>query len=459
MESKLHFTPKQLASIMFIFATLVLLAGLFLSAVQPANAQTGTTGTATAGVPVTGQNGSTTGATTNRSVLDTTTLKGFTVVDRNGTQIGTVDSLLLDLRNASVCASTSSTAGATGSVSATSTVPVPVTGVGTPTAMVGATSAVGGAVSSTSTPTTSGVVPTTGGTFLGWQNCTVSNASQASGVVSYVVVDRSGVASNSGGTTVSSTAVATSSAVVSSTAVATSSAAVGAATPMVQSTSTVGAASGNVNTSGNLVPVPWRFVRINLDQRTVIVDTTEAAFSSAPGFTSGNVPDVFAAPWTTNLSSFWNNSTNVATGAIPNTGGNAQATAVGTSTSTVSTVAPTATSGVVATSAPTATSGVVATTAPTATSAVVATSAPTATSAVSGVSSTPVGTATSSVVSTVAAPGVSGTPTALVPVTGVDLAQVQEAAAAQQRMILDIGIVGVGLVLLALGIIIKTGKS
>jgi hypothetical protein len=47
----------------------------------------------------------------------------------------------------------------------------------------------------------------------------------------------------------------------------------------------------------------------------------------------------------------------------------------------------------------------------------------------------------------------------LVPVTGVDLAQVQEAAAAQQRMILDIGIVGVGLVLLALGIIIKTGKS
>jgi hypothetical protein len=57
-----------------------------------------------------------------------------------------------------------------------------------------------------------------------------------------------------------------------------------------------------------------------------------------------------------------------------------------------------------------------------------------------------------------AAPGVSGSPTALVPVTGIDLSQVQEAAVAQRRMILDIGIVGVGLVLLALGVIIKTGK-
>jgi hypothetical protein len=84
---------------------------------------------------------------------------------------------------------------------------------------------------------------------------------------------------------------------------------------------------------------------------------------------------------------------------------------------------------------------------------------PAATSAGAGTAAptTAVGT---SVPATVAAPATgAGTPTALVPVTGVDLAQVQAAAVAQQRVILDIGIVVVGLGLLVFGLLFRSRKG
>jgi hypothetical protein len=44
-------------------------------------------------------------------------------------------------------------------------------------------------------------------------------------------------------------------------------------------------------------------------------------------------------------------------------------------------------------------------------------------------------------------------------VTGADLNQASDAAEAQQRLLLDIAIVGVGLALLVFGILIRTGKK
>ncbi len=130
---------------------------------------------------------------------------------------------------------------------------------------------------------------------------------------------------------------------------------------------------------------------------------------------------------------------------------NAQTPVPGTMTAMVTgtvsgTMMPTTAATTAATSA--------ATTAATAMSTTAATSAaPTtaATSAVGGATSVP---------ATVSAPSAGlGTPTALVPVTGVDLAQVQAAAVAQQRVILDVGIVVVGLGLLVLGLLFRSGKG
>ncbi len=71
---------------------------------------------------------------------------------------------------------------------------------------------------------------------------------------------------------------------------------------------------------------------------------------------------------------------------------------------------------------------------------------PSATSVVGGVSGT------------LAAPGATVTGTALVPVTGADLNTAQAIAAAQTRMYLSLGVVALGVFLLVLGILIKTGK-
>jgi hypothetical protein len=69
-------------------------------------------------------------------------------------------------------------------------------------------------------------------------------------------------------------------------------------------------------------------------------------------------------------------------------------------------------------------------------------------------------TGSTTVPATVSAPSAGvGTPTALVPVTGIDLAQVQNAAVAQQRVILDVGIVVVGLGLLVLGLLFRSGRG
>ncbi len=59
---------------------------------------------------------------------------------------------------------------------------------------------------------------------------------------------------------------------------------------------------------------------------------------------------------------------------------------------------------------------------------------------------------------TLAAPGATVTGTALVPVTGADLSTAQEIAAAQTRLYLNLGVVALGVFLLVLGILIKTGK-
>jgi hypothetical protein len=89
----------------------------------------------------------------------------------------------------------------------------------------------------------------------------------------------------------------------------------------------------------------------------------------------------------------------------------------------------------------------------------VATGTPGATETTVAMTSVPV-TGGTSVPATVGAPAAGlGTPTALVPVTGIDLAQVQSAAAAQQHVVLDVGIVVVGLGLLILGLLFRSGRG
>jgi hypothetical protein len=86
-------------------------------------------------------------------------------------------------------------------------------------------------------------------------------------------------------------------------------------------------------------------------------------------------------------------------------------------------------------------------------------STPTSTETTAAMTSVPV-TGSTSVPATVGAPSAGlGTPTALVPVTGIDLAQVQDAAVAQQHVLLDVGIVVVGLGLLVLGLLFRSGKG
>ncbi|MDD5369773.1 MAG: hypothetical protein PHQ40_11855 [Anaerolineaceae bacterium] len=409
MLTQRHSNAKQLIAAALFLATLFLFLGLFLSAVHPVSAEGGISGTGTSVVPVTGNAG-----VSNQNAIDLNQLLSYTVVDRDGMQIGRANTFVLDLRNASVCSVASSNAGnASASVSATAT-------------STGAMEVSGTAA-----------VPNTGSAIMGLKDCAAPSAGQASGAIAYVIVDRSATTSASSGTTSSFT----------STPEATSPE--GASVPGTSMVATPSATNSSISTSpmsGNLVPVPWRFIRINLDQHTLIVDATNQAFNTAPGYSSSeSAPDFFGTLWQTGLTRFWNNSANVSAGGIPNTGGAAQATSMLTATSTKPS---SETSTVAATTAATKPAMETGTVAPTST--VVATRIVAATSTAG---------ATSSVPATVQAPGVSGSPTALVPVTGIDLGQVQEEAAAQHRMILDVGIVGVGLILLAVGIVLKTGKK
>jgi hypothetical protein len=231
-----------------------------------------------------------------------------------------------------------------------------------------------------------------------------------------------------------------------------------------------GSVSSTANTqfTGDNVVIPWRMVRVDLDNQTLIVNAPACVFNTAPGYDTSNVPDFFTGAFASAVTTFWANpNAACSTSGVPVTGSN-QATSVATST-----VVSTSTSGgtgAVATTAPT--SAVVSTTAPTATEVAVTpsettvvvtpTEVATSTSAVGGVATSTsvagVGGVTATVPATVSAPVAQGSPTALVPVTGIDLNQVKEAAVAQRRMLVDIGIVGVGLVLLALGVVLKTGK-
>ncbi len=370
MLSKDHPRREKLTYVVFFFSSLFLIMGLFLAVAAPVNAQVGTPTAAMSGTPA-GMETATVMATspamletatvmatspametstvaatsaaggglstplatstetapaatpavpvtgvTSRALINSSDLTGYSVIDRDGNQIGAVNSLVMDLRGAAVCAPA-----ATGTAA---------------------------------TPSAAGL-----------PGCRVTNT-QTNGLVSFVVVDRSGVA---GGTS--------------------------AATATPAATSAVAAPTSQVSqvaTGGNFVPVPWRFIRINLDQHQLIVDATQSALNNAPSFASASDrPDFFASAggWPTAITRFWDTSARISGGAIPATGG-------------------------------------------------------TATAAASGVP-------------TLVAP--QGTATALVPVTGIDLSQVQDAAAAQQRMVLDIGIVGIGLALLVLGILIRTGKG
>jgi hypothetical protein len=376
MGSNDNQTLKRLTPVVFLIATLFLVLGIFLSLIIPAQAQTpvptmmgtvsGTmmvtttpmmatempTAMATsAGVPNTGA--------ASRTMLISSDLTNWSVVDRDGNQIGAVNGLILDMRGANVCA------------------PAPAaTSVATPTASAGGS-------------TTSSIA-----------RCSLpgGNTGQTAGVVRFIVVDRSGASSGSSP----------------------------AATAAPLATSVSGTSMPTPSSSGNLIPVPWALARFDPTNHVVIVNAVSHAFDNAPSFSSGSVPDLFTGPDATQVTTFWNTPTNLSGTPIPNTGG---------AGSTNQTAVPT-----------TAAATTAATTA-------AATAMPTSTSASSSAAGT-------TVPATVAAPASgAGTPTAIVPVTGIDLGQASDAAAIQQRIILDVGIVVVGLGVLVLALIFRSGKS
>src|SRR5512133_3465655 len=113
MFSENRLNRRTLSLLVFFLATVFLMLGLFLSIAFPANAQagsgTGTPGAAgtavmgtsapggaagTPAVPVTGA--------VNRKSMSVEDLTTFSVVDRDGNQVGNVQSQVLDLRNAPV---------------------------------------------------------------------------------------------------------------------------------------------------------------------------------------------------------------------------------------------------------------------------------------------------------------------------------------------------------------------
>ena len=414
-------TLKRLTPVLFLLATILLVVGIFLSVVNPANAQSATAtvtppaaGTATSGsgsVPVTGS--------LSPDQLQSSDLTGWNVVDRSGTQVGTVNSLLLDMRNAAVCSSTTSSTGTSGAT--------------TPTA----SSSTGSAVAS----------------------CAVTGGkSQTDGLVRYIVVDRSGIATTGGAASAAPTTAS------SSLATSAATAAVGAATPVATTgaglaTTVATSAATSSAPGGNLVPVPWSLARFDMQNRQVILDMDAAAFNNAPSFSFGNIPDLFTGTESTMVTSFWSTPSNLRAQPIPATGGTGAqaATTAPTNAATAvpsATVAPTVAASATTAATTAATAAAIPTTVSTATS---VSSGASATSAATATSAAPVGTAT--VPATVAAPAAgAGTPTALVPVTGVDLSQAANAAAAQQRMILDMGIVVVGLGLLVLGLLFRSRK-
>jgi hypothetical protein len=387
MGSNDNQTLKRLTPVVFLIATLLLVLGIFLSLIIPAQAQTTVptmAGTVVSTMMTTdtpmmvstmmttdtpmmvstimptamstsaGANPGMGGAS--RTMLISSDLTNWSVVDRNGAQVGTVNGLILDMRGANVCA---------------------LAPAATPTA-----SASGGAA-------TSG----------GIANCSLpgGNTGQTSGLVHYIAVDHTMAAAPSG------------------------------ATPTAAGAS-----------SGNLIPVPWSFLRFDPVNHVVIVDAAARAFDNAPNYTSNTMPDLFTEPTNGQLTTFWNTPANLTDTGIPNTGGAGSPNQTVVPTTAAATAMPTDTS-VAATVA-------------------AATAMPTATTASSGAAGPTVPAAT--VPATVAAPSSgSGTPTAVVPVTGIDLGQASDAAAVQSRIILDVGIVVVGLGVLVLGLIFRSRKS
>ena len=367
MFSTNRLNRRTLSLLVFFLASVFLLLGLILSLAFPANAQTGTgTGTpgaagtavmgtsapagvsGTPGVPVTGQMA--------RRQMSTEDLTTFSVVDRDGSQIGNVQSLVMDMRSAPVCAAPtggSATAVPTGSAGGAAGTAVP------------------GSV---------------------YQACKVTSGGQAAGQVAFVVVDRAGASFDTGGGA-AATPVATGGAAGTpgaggtvGTAVATeSTAAAGAVGTAVATSVATGAAGGTSMTGEPLVAIPWRYIRIDPENRQLIVDASAAALANAPSYSDpNNPPDFFSSEYTNASTQFWSTNARHATGPIPATG------ATGTPVSTVA-----ATPTVAATSTVAAT--VAATAAPSETSAVsgAGTAVATEATSVSGAVGTAVGTATS----------------------------------------------------------------
>lgn len=211
------------------------------------------------GVPVTGTN-------TSMKMIRVSQLIGFTVVDNSGTQLGTVEDLVLDLTNASVCGSTSGSA--YGTVGSTPTV----------TSSVMATPSVS-ATTSISTPS-----GTTAGSPSSISNCPATG-SQMNGQVSYVVVHTSGAVNE----TASSSSLAT-------------------ATPQVNVTGTATVESNTTATTsvkGELMPIPWNVVSIDLTNRQVVVHIAASSLSDAPSFKDSSWPDLMGSEWSTRLNTFW----------------------------------------------------------------------------------------------------------------------------------------------------------
>ena len=232
------------------------------------------TGTSVAGIPVTGVNSP-------KGMLRATDLIGFSVVDRNGMNIGTVQDLTLDIRNAPVCN------------------PSP--------AAVGAISATPSATTSlSSTPEVNATGTVDASTSAG-SSCEVAKQPQSNGLVNYLVVNVSGALQATPASSAMSATPSTGSTVGAESAM-----------PSIYATevSTLPAAGSSVSTpiSGNLMPVPWNVISINLDQHQVVINASASAFSNAPTFSSDNWPDLTSPDWNARLNDFW---MNIATGAEP----------------------------------------------------------------------------------------------------------------------------------------------
>ncbi len=54
-----------------------------------------------------------------------------------------------------------------------------------------------------------------------------------------------------------------------------------------------------------MVPIPWQLIQMNPGQEDVVVNLAQNMIQNAPNFPKGSLPNLYAAPWSTQLSQFW----------------------------------------------------------------------------------------------------------------------------------------------------------